>query len=343
MGSHYSQLVLKDRIEIYRLHADGKSQNFIADFLGCHKSTIGRELRRNSLKTKVWMGGYDPERADLLADRRRRWDGRFKLARQPSLLVHVKQHLAMGWSPEQIAGRLALEKASITISHEAIYRFIYHRVGQSDYLNRLLRHAKYRRGRMGMRGGNPINLIKDRVSIDLRPSIIASRRRFGDWECDGMGFRGNHHFVLVAHERKSRFVAAFRQPNRTAATTAETLISLFKSFPQAMARSSTFDNGSEFFHHHKLNQECNMATYFCDTHSPWQKGAIENTNGRLRRYLPTKLNPNELSQQAFDAIIANHNNTPRKCLGFKTPAELFNQQLNKLHFNRESTPQLSPG
>ena len=80
-----------------------------------------------------------------------------------------------------------------------------------------------------------------------------------------------------------------------------------------------------------------MATYFCDTHSPWQKGAIENTNGRLRRYLPTKLNPNELSQQAFDAIIANHNNTPRKCLGFKTPAELFNQQLNQLHFKREST------
>ena len=138
MGSHYSQLVLKDRIEIYRLHADGKSQNFIADYLGCHRSTIGRELRRNSLKTKVWTGGYDPERADLLADRRRRWDGRFKLARQPSLLVHVKKHLAMGWSPEQIAGRLALEKASHTISHEAIYRFIYHRVAQKDYLNRLL-------------------------------------------------------------------------------------------------------------------------------------------------------------------------------------------------------------
>ena len=189
-----------------------------------------------------------------------------------------------------------------------------------------------------MRGGNPINLIKNRVLINLRPNIIASRRSFGDWEFDGMGFKGNHHFVLVAHERKSRFIAAFRQPNRTAATTAETLISLFKTLPKAMARSSTFDNGSEFYHHQKLNQECNMATYFCDTHSPWQKGVIENTNGRLRRCLPTKLNPNELSQHAFDVIIANHNNTPRKCLGFKIPAELFNQKLNLLHFNRESAP-----
>ena len=337
MGTHYSQLVLRDRIEIYRLHADGKSQSFIATQIGCHKSTVGRELRRNSTPTKVWRGGYDALRADQLADRRRRWDGRFKLARQPDLLAYVRERLAMGWSPEQVAGRLALEKASHTISHEAIYRFIYHRVAQKDYLNRLLTRGKSRRGQLGMRGGNPVDLIKDRVSIDQRPQIIASRRRFGDWECDGLGFRRNRDFILVAHERKSRFIATFRQPNKTSALTAANLISLFKTLPPAMCRSATFDNGSEFFQHWRLNQECNMNTYFCHTHSPWQKGAIENTNGRLRRYLPSKADPNQISQQDFEAIIANHNNTPRKCIGFKTPAEIFNRQIQRLHFNREST------
>src|SRR5215216_2362041 len=127
MGRCYDQLSLEERIEIYRLHAGGKSQKSIAASLGRSPSTISRELRRNAKPSKLWPGGYRPARAQQLAERRRRWDCRFKLARQTDLRNRVRKSLAMGHSPEQIAGRLALEHGRVIISHESIYRFIYHR------------------------------------------------------------------------------------------------------------------------------------------------------------------------------------------------------------------------
>ena len=147
MGQCYGQLSLEERVEIYRLHAGGRSQNEIASALDRAPSTISRELRRNSRPTKVWTGGYEPVRAQQLAERRRRWDGRFKLARQPDLRDCVGKSLAMGHSPEQIAGRLALEHGRVIISHELIYRFIYHRAAQKDCWHRLLPRRKRRRGR----------------------------------------------------------------------------------------------------------------------------------------------------------------------------------------------------
>ena len=139
MGKNYRQLGLDERIEINRLHLNGLSLRRIADFLGRASSTISRELRRNSKATKQWNGGYEPARADQLAQRRRRWDPRFKLSRQPALRGLVKDLLIMGWSPEQIAGRLAREHNSTIISHESIYRYIYHRSAQKDYWHKLLR------------------------------------------------------------------------------------------------------------------------------------------------------------------------------------------------------------
>src|SRR3979490_1151010 len=170
MGQCYGQLSLEERVEIYRLHAGGRSQNEIASAL--ERSTISRELRRNSRPTKVWMGGYEPVRAQQLAERRRRWDGRFKLARQPDLRNCVGKSLAMGYSPEQIAGRLALEHGRVIISHESIYRFIYHRAAQKDHWHRLLPRHKRRRGRRGRRGGSPSSFIKQRRSISDRPAQV---------------------------------------------------------------------------------------------------------------------------------------------------------------------------
>lgn len=145
MGRCYGQLSLEERVEICRLHAGGISQNQIAAALGRAPSTISRELKRNSRPTKVWEGGYERVRAQQLTERRRRWDCRFKLARQPDLRNRVSKSLAMGHSPEQIAGRLTLEHGRVIISHESICRFIYHRTAQKDYWYRLLpRHKKMR-------------------------------------------------------------------------------------------------------------------------------------------------------------------------------------------------------
>src|SRR3982074_1917892 len=175
MGQCYGQLSLEERVEIYRLHAGGRSQNEIASALERAPSTISRELRRNSRPTKVWPGGYEPVRAQQLAERRRRWDCRFKLARQPDLRDRVGNSLAMGHSPEQIAGRLALDHGRAIISHESIYRFIYHRTAQKDYWYRLLPRHKKIRGRRSRPGGSPASLIKQRRSITARPAEADAR------------------------------------------------------------------------------------------------------------------------------------------------------------------------
>src|SRR6201990_3393785 len=202
MGQCYGQLSLDERIEIYRLHAAGKSQNQIASALDRVPSTISRELRRNSRPTKVWKGGYDPVRAQQLTERRRRMDGRFKLARQPDLRSHVGKSLAMGHSPEQIAGRLALEHGRVIISHESIYRFIYHRTAQKDYWYRLLPRHKKMRGRR-RRGGSSASLIKQRRSITERPAEVDGRQAPGHWEADFMMFSRSGQGLMVLHERQS--------------------------------------------------------------------------------------------------------------------------------------------
>lgn len=341
MGTQYQQLTLTERIELFRRHADGQSMRAIANALGRSPSTISRELKRNSRPTKVWPGGYQPARAQQLTERRRRWDDRFKLARQPELRRHVHDLLQAGWSPEQIAGRLAHQHGHTVISHESIYRFIYHRSAQKDYWHRLLPRHKSRRGRLGKRGGSPVHHIHDRIPIAERPAAVQDRTEPGHWEGDLMLFRTYGQAVLVTHERHSRVLFATRQPNKAAEPVARRLLHQFQALPDDLRQSLTLDNGTEFAFHYRLQRQLGMATYFCDPHAPWQKGGIENAIGRLRRRLPRKTDLARITPRQLDVLIANYNHTPRKCLGFQTPAEVFCQSLDMLHFKRECTFPLS--
>jgi transposase, IS30 family len=295
----------------------------IARSLKRHVSTISREIRRNGLATKVWLGGYAPARAQKLAERRRRWDGRFKLARQPDLQDLVKDRLAMGHSPEQIAGRLALEHGHIVISHESIYRFVYHRSAQKDYWHRLLPHRKSRRGRLGKRGGSAASAIKFRRPISERAIDVADRATPGHWEADFMLFAKYGQGLLVTHERQSRYTILDHPPDRKAERTARRLTKLLAQIPPALRKTLTIDNGTEFALHYRLTKQLDMQTYFCDPHAPWQKGGVENAIGRLRRRLPRKTNLADLSRRQIASIVQAYNETPRKCLDFKTPAEAF--------------------
>jgi transposase, IS30 family len=324
MGQCYGQLSLEERIEIYRLHAGGISQNQIAAALGRAASTISRELKRNSKPTKVWAGGYEPVRAQQLAERRRRWDCRFKLARQPDLLNRVGKSLAMGHSPEQIAGRLALEHGRVIISHESIYRFIYHRTAQKDCWYRLLPRHKKMRGRR-RRGGSSASLIKHRRSISERPAEVDGRQAPGHWEADFMMFSRSGQGLLVLHERKSRFNRVHRPVNRKAVPTARTIVRQLGALPQGMRQTISFDNGNEFAEHHRLHGTLGVQTFFCDPHSPWQKGGVENSIGRLRRWLPRKTDLSLLTAADLRRYVQRLNDTPRKCLDFKTPAEAFSE------------------
>jgi IS30 family transposase len=283
-------------------------------------------LRRNSKPTKQWSGPYEAERAHRLALRRRRWDPRFKLARQPDLRHLVRDGLAMGRSPEQIAGRLALEHGRTIISHESIYRFVYHRSAQKDYWHRLLPRAKSRRGRLGRRGGSPASFIKARIPLSQRPDHANDRNTPGHWEADLMAFSKYGQYVLCTHERSSRLLSLERLPNKTAAAVRKRLLKRFRKLPAALRLSLSFDNGTEFAEHYRLNRRpLKLPTFFCDPHAPWQKGGIENAIGRMRRTLPRKSDLAAIHPKLLDAIIKRYNTTPRKCLAFKTPQEVFSE------------------
>jgi transposase, IS30 family len=320
--------------EIARLHAEGQSLRQIAAALDRAPSSVSRELKRNRGSTVGYKPAYAEERA-----RARRWTGS-KLDRSAQLRQRVLTHLGHGHSPEQTAGRIARETGIALISHETIYRFIYAQIARhQDYAWRLyLPRAKAKRGFRGRRGGSPANYIQNRVPISQRPEAADNRIAPGHWEADSALFAKYGQAILALHERTSRIILAQRPPNRTAALIANRLRSFFALMPPPMRQTVTFDNGSEFschFHLHNLA----LTTFFCDTHSPWQKGGIENAIGRIRRFLPRNTDLATISDQQFNALIAIYNHTPRKCLDFQTPAEVFCQQL--LHFECESTCQLS--
>jgi len=327
MGPSYEQLSLRERVRIELWRSDGRSLRWIGRALGRAASTISRELRRNGRPTKQWSCSYDGVRAQRLALRRRRWDARFKLARQPDLRDLVRQGLAMGHSPEQIAGRLALEQGRTIISPESIYRFIYHRSAQKDYWHRLLPRGKSRRGRWDRRA-SPASLIRHRLSIAERPQEACNRAVPGHWEADLMLFRTYGQAVLVAHERTSRRLCLVHQPSKAAQPVLDSLSQLFHRLPHGLRRTLTLDNGTEFALHYKLTERLGLKTFFCDPHAPWQKGGIENAIGRMRRTLPRKADLAGITQLQLDNLVQAYNDTPRKCLAFKTPNEVFSDFFN---------------
>jgi transposase, IS30 family len=329
MGRTYKQLSLEDRCEIARLQAEGRSIRQMAAALDRPPSTISRELKRNRGRHV----GYKPSYAQQQA-KARRWSGS-RLERDPDLRRTVLERLARGWSPEQVAGRLRRERGGKVTSYESIYRFIYAQIRRTkDYRWRLyLPRGKSRRGFRGRRGGSPASFIEGRISVAERPADAADRTTPGHWEADLMLFARYGQAVLTLHERHSRIVLATRPANKAADRVARHLLRLFAALPHELRQSVTFDNGTEFARHRALHRLA-LQTFFCDPHAPWQKGGIENAIGRIRRFIPRKTDLANLSDKRFHALIAAYNNTPRKCLDFRSPAETFSQVL---HFECEST------
>ena len=336
MGRTYRQLSAEDRCEIARLHSLVTSLRQIAASLDRSPSTISRELDRN----KSSKHGYQPVHAHERA-RALRWRGS-RLKRRPELGELVLDRLKAGWSPEQVSGRLALEAGEPVISHESIYRFIYAEITRTnDHAWRhYLPRGKSKRGWRGRKGGSAARFIQQRVSIHDRPEEIATRLTPGHWEADLMLFRLYGQAILTLLERQSRLILAVRPPNKQADGIATFIDQILRPLPEGLRRSITFDNGTEFARHYQLHT-LGIDTFFCDTHAPWQKGAVENAIGRMRRAIPRKTDLATLPDERFNAIVSLYNNTPRKCLDFKTPAELFCSQL--LHFKCESISRPSAG
>ena len=263
-----------------------------------------------------------------------------------------------------MAGRLALEAGRTVVSHETIYRFIYAQIARKkDYSWRhYLPRAKSKRGWRGRKGGNPASFIQLRRPLSERPADASGRDASGrdasgrdasgrdasgrdtpgHWEADLMLFGRQGQTVLGRHERHSRLLIALRQPGKAADPVASAMTQVLASFPAPWRRTVAFDNGTEFARHHRLHA-LGVQTFFCDTHSPWQKGGVENAIGRMRRTLPRKTDLAELPDGRFDQLVRSYNNTPRKCLGYYTPAEILSDYFTNqvLHLKCESSFPLS--
>ena len=321
--SLYKHLTLVEREKLLFFSAKGYTVSEISRELGRNKSTISRELRRNRTKKE-----YIPALAQEKYEKRRRSCRRKLLLRDPEIYAIVKEKfLEEQWSPEQISARLALEQGVQRISYNTIYRGIYagmfdtpeerRSAGNRGARRKLRRRGKPRRGknRTDQRGNYAVD-----HEISERPAVIERRERIGDFESDTMeGKKGRA--CLVTHvDRKSRFLVAGKVWAKTGTDVADKTLTLLKGMP---VKSLTTDHGTEFCQHRRISQALNVPVYFALPHHPWQRGSNENTNGLLREYFPKKTDLTDRSDDYVQAVVDKLNRRPRKCLGWRTPFEVF--------------------
>ena len=317
----YRHLTESERTVIFYLRMDHRSQAEIARTLGRHPSTVGRELRRN----RNTLGQYLPDHAQRLAGRRRQQRARPRTG-DAALMAHVDAKLQARWSPEQIAGRLQVSPpaslAGVRISHATIYRWIWACPQRSQRLRPFLRvaHKKRRKpyGKPSRRGQIP-----SRVSIDERPAVVDGRTRLGDWEGDTVVGKGRSGYVLTNVDRASRYTVARKLDRPTAEAVTAALHQAMRRLPADRRRTQTFDNGKEFAGHEDLARRLGVDVYFAHPYSSWQRGTNENTNGLLRQYLPKGKDFAPLTDYDLESILRQLNDRPRKCLNYRTPAEVF--------------------
>ncbi len=330
MERRYNQLSLEGRCSIASLHAQGRSIRQIAAALDRSPSTVSRELKRNASRQTGYKPAYAQEQTKA-----RRWKGS-RMERDATLRDEVLACLRKGWSPEQTCGWLQRRHGRRVISPESIYRFIEAQIARhKDYRWRhYLPRGKSKRGWRGRRGGSSALHIQGRIPIAQRPLAAQDRATPGHWEADLMMFARYGHAILTLHERSSRLLIAARPPGKASEPIARLIASLLVPLPQTLRQTITFDNGTEFARHYELHPH-DIETFFCDPYAPWQKGGIENAIGRMRRAIPRKTDLALLTPQRLQKCVQAYNNTPRKCLDWHTPAEVFWRQV--LHFECEST------
>jgi len=323
----YHHFTPKEQYVIAHLTIHGLSQREIGRRLGRHHASIGREIKRNR-PTYADDAVYWYDAAEYYANERRRRP-RHRRRQHERLLSYVTSKLSLDWSPEAIAGRLSLDypdDEAMRLCHETIYRWIYEDSRNKGDLHRHLRRRhKYRRRQK--RYGSGRRFITDRVSIDLRPSVVTRRERVGDWEGDTVeGGKGTSH--LAAHvERKCRYLIASKLTDKKASTMTARSIILFRRMPRRLRHTLTVDNGKEFSQFKEIEAKTGLAVYFADPYAAWQRGTNENTNGLLRYYFPKGTDFRKISEKDLALVVKRLNNRPRKCLNYQTPHEVFSQAL----------------
>jgi len=304
----YTHLTQEQRYQIYVLLKTGHPLTEIARVLGVHKSTIGREVRRNQ-----GLRGYRPHQAHQFTLHRRRTKVRRRIA--GATWHRINRLLREEWSPEQISGWLRTQQG-VRVSPEWIYQHVYRDKQAHGTLYRHLRCQRHRRKRYGTysRRGH----LPNRVSIEHRPTVVDRRRRFGDWEVDTIIGKGHQQALVSLTERKSRLSLLAKVARRCANTVATAITTLLKSLRLPL-HTLTSDNGKEFARHETIAQALNIRFFFAHPYAAWERGLNENTNGLIRQYFPKQHPFHTITHEEIHRVMHKLNNRPRKALGFKTP------------------------
>ncbi|MFT7562193.1 MAG: IS30 family transposase [Flavobacteriales bacterium] len=315
MTETYQQLTYEQRCQISALKKRGCSQRVIAETIGTSQATVSRELNRNSGKR-----GYRYKQAQEKSNLRRA--EAVKPTKMTSKMIgEIERKLRIDWSPEQISGWL-LEEREELLSHETIYLHVWadKQLGGELYTHLRRQGKKYDKRRNGK---STRGQIKNRVSIDDRPSIVDSKSRIGDWEIDTMIGKGHSGALVTIVERVTKFTVSAQVNSKSAADVTKATIALLKPFKDVV-HTITADNGKEFAYHEEISKALLADVYFAHPYSSWERGLNENTNGLLRQYFPKATDLKLVMQHEVNRAVRRLNSRPRKDLDFKTPNKLMN-------------------
>lgn len=320
--SQYHHITQEEREEIFFFAVKGFSVTQIAEKLGRNKSTVSRELKRNTFNNR-----YSPLEAQRAYEsRRQKCRPKPKILKDYGLFLKiVDRFISDQWSPEQIAARLKLEGYEDAVSYSTIYRAIYNGYFE-EYRNPLRggwqgKRNLRRKGKKAKKTNGPRGRFPVSNHISERPEEANNRERIGDWEGDTvLGKRKRSSCLATYVDRKCRFLCCTKVAARDAENVNAATLRCLGDHP---VKTITVDRGSEFKRHHKVTSVLGAEYYFPDPYSPWQRGTNENTNGLLREYFPKGTDFDNISEKEIQKVVEKLNHRPRKCLGYRTPYEMF--------------------
>lgn len=325
----FKHLSLKEREILYGMLVQECSHRKIAKKLGRSQSSISREINNNAKYSNKYLPCYAQARAKRIGDKQR-----YKAPlKGPQIFLYVREHLRKPffWSPETISGRIKLDIPNASITPEAIYQYIYNPKNRQFNLKQYLTRKHNKRRKQTGRSVHKFSKIPHAVSIDNRAKYISKRIQIGHWETDLMeGPRKTSHVLSVTTERATRYTIINKIVGKKAKPKSKHIVNRMKKLPAHIVKSITTDNGSENANHLYISQHLNIKVFFCHPYHSWEKGSVENTIGRIRRYLPKGTNLNGVSSEKVAELEYIINNTPRKCLGYLTPYEKMVKELAKI-------------
>lgn len=331
----YKHFTIEEREKLQKLYWERKSIRYVASVLERSPSSVSRELRRNF----PLQHRYTPRLAHERALEKRKYRGRKLRLKNRTIRRYLVEKLKEGYSPEQVAGRLPTDHPGESISHEAIYQYIYNQVNRNGHgymkigyrdLRPYLKRRHKRRTKKGMR--RSLTVLKHRGnSIEQRPKEVDQRKKVGHWEGDSMVSRKNKVGLNTLVERKTGLVFISKINDHTSKETSEVVVERLKNIPLAFRKTLTVDNGTENFGYEKIENELQISCYFAHPYCSGERGTNENTNGLIRWYFPKRTDFATVTNEDITRIEYLLNTRPRKRLGWKTPLEAFNEGVALTH------------